>query len=93
MSEEDAFNLVVMKNGARAQNVIQKNYAATLYAKPSVVHLILTVMAKFATLLLTRALYILLDSQNCRYFLMEQWEQWSLVLHNNGKKILALIRL
>ena len=56
MLEEAASNLVVMKNGVRAQNAIQMKSAATFYAQPSVVHLILTVMAKFATWLLTRAL-------------------------------------
>ena len=56
MSGEAACNLVVMKHGARAQNVIQTKSAATFYAQPSVVHLILTVMAKFATWSLISAL-------------------------------------
>ena len=56
MSEEAASNLVAMKNGVRAQNAIQTKSAVTFYAQPSVVHLILTVMAKFATWKQTRAL-------------------------------------
>ena len=56
MSEEAASNLVVKKNGARTLNAIKTKSAATFYAQPSVVHLILTVMAKFVTLSLTRAL-------------------------------------